>query len=100
MLSTSFGLGADQTLSWEVITANGKLVTASREETYDLYWAMSGGGPGTSGIAVSLTAKIHQANTVDGASFQFSSSNTASLDTYYAGVEAFYAYLPSLIDPV
>jgi FAD/FMN-containing dehydrogenase len=39
-LSTSFGLGADQTLEWEVVTASGKLVTASRTENEDLYWAL------------------------------------------------------------
>jgi FAD/FMN-containing dehydrogenase len=36
-LSTSFGLGADQTLSWEVVTASGRLVTASRTENLSLY---------------------------------------------------------------
>lgn len=38
-LSTNFGLGADQTLSFEVVTAGGELVTASRTENSDLYWA-------------------------------------------------------------
>lgn len=39
-LSTSFGLGADQTLSFEVVTASGELVTASKTENTDLYWAL------------------------------------------------------------
>lgn len=39
-LSTSFGLAADQTLSFEVITASGELVTASKAENADLYWAL------------------------------------------------------------
>lgn len=39
-LSTNFGLGADQTLSFEVVTAGGELVTASRTENSDLYWAL------------------------------------------------------------
>ena len=39
-LSTSFGLAADQTLEWEVVTAGGKLVTASRTQNADLYWAL------------------------------------------------------------
>lgn len=39
-ISTNFGLGADQTLSFEVVTASGKLVTASKTENTDLYWAL------------------------------------------------------------
>lgn len=39
-LSTSFGLAADQTLSFEVVTANGTFVTASKTENSDLYWAL------------------------------------------------------------
>lgn len=39
-LSTNFGLGADQTLSMEVVTASGELVTASKTQNADLYWAL------------------------------------------------------------
>lgn len=43
-LSTNFGLGADQTLEFDVVTAGGDIVKASRTENSDLYWALSGGG--------------------------------------------------------
>lgn len=39
-LSTNFGLAADQALSFEVVTAGGELVTASKTENTDLYWAL------------------------------------------------------------
>lgn len=39
-LSTNFGLAADQTLSFEVVTASGELVTASKTVNTDLYWAL------------------------------------------------------------
>lgn len=39
-LSTNFGLAADQALSFEVVTASGELVTASKTENTDLYWAL------------------------------------------------------------
>lgn len=35
---TSTGLGADNVLEWEVVLANGEIVTASRFENEDLYW--------------------------------------------------------------
>jgi len=97
-LSSNFGLGADQTLSWEIVTANGTLVNASREENSDLYWAMSGGGPGTYGVALSMTAKAHPADIVGGAAVDFAVSDTVSLDMFYAGIEAFHFHLPSLVD--
>lgn len=37
-LSSTYGLGADQTLEWEVVTADGELVVASPEQNADLYW--------------------------------------------------------------
>lgn len=39
-LSTNFGLAADQTLSFDVVTAGGELVTACKTENSDLYWAL------------------------------------------------------------
>lgn len=96
-LSTSFGLGADQTLEWEVVTAAGKLVTASRTQNADLYWALSGGGGGTYGVVVSLTAKAHPDAVVSGASLIFYSSTTTS-DNFYAAVEVFHSLLPAMVD--
>ena len=66
MLSTSFGLAADNALAYEVITASGELVTASRSENADLYWALSGGGPGTFGVVVSMTVRAHPDARVSG----------------------------------
>ncbi|ORY11333.1 putative isoamyl alcohol oxidase [Clohesyomyces aquaticus] len=59
ILSFSYGLSADQVLEWEVVTANGSLVIASPTKNADLYWALSGGGGGTYGVTLSLTAKAH-----------------------------------------
>ena len=96
-LSTTFGLGADQTLSWEVVTAEGKLITASRFENPDIYWALSGGGGGTYGVVLSLTSKAHPDNIVGGASLTFLSSSTTT-DMFYEGVATFHASLPAIID--
>lgn len=45
-VTSTFGLGADQALSLEVVTADGKLVTADPLTNQDLFWAMRGGGGG------------------------------------------------------
>ncbi|CAG8979299.1 hypothetical protein HYALB_00002422 [Hymenoscyphus albidus] len=95
-LSTNFGLAADQTLSFEVVTAAGDLVTASRTENSDLYWAMSGGGVGY-GIVVSLTVKTYPDAPVGGGTLQFTSSYTTP-DKFYEAISTFHELLPAIID--
>lgn len=68
-LSSVYGLAADNTLSFDVVLTSGRLVTASRSENQDLYWALSGGGGGTYGIVVSVTVRAHPGAKVGGASF-------------------------------
>lgn len=96
-LSTSFGLGADNVLSWDVVTANGSLVTASPTENEDLYWALSGGGGGTYGIVVSMTTKAHPDTTIGGAGLVFYASSTTA-DNFYAAVDKFHQLLPAMVD--
>lgn len=45
-ITSTFGLGADQALSIEVVTADGRAVTADPETNTDLFWALRGGGGG------------------------------------------------------
>ncbi len=47
-LASYYGLGSDQALSIEVVTADGRFVSASPNENEDLFYAMLGGGPGKS----------------------------------------------------
>jgi hypothetical protein len=93
-LSTIFGLGADNTLSFDVVTPTGQLITASRTENQDLYWALSGGGSGNYGIVVSLTVRAHPDSMVSGAEFIISASG----DKLYDVVDAFHGALPKIID--
>ena len=96
-LSSRYGLAADQTLEWEVITGSGDLVTASPTQNADLYWALSGGGGGTYGVVYSLTSKAHQDTGVSGASLSFYSEGLSN-DTYYAGITAWHRNLPKVVD--
>lgn len=96
-LASKYGMAADQTLEFEVVTANGDFVTASPTKNVDLYWALSGGGGGTFGVVTSLTSKAHTGLETSGTNLTFASSGI-SKDTYYAAVEAFHAILPALTD--
>lgn len=61
-ISRSQGLSVDNLLSADVVTANGKLVTASAEENPDLYWGIRGGG-GNFGIVTSFIFKCEEIGT-------------------------------------
>ncbi len=62
-LTGAYGLGADNLLSAQVVTANGQLVTANAEEHPDLFWGLRGGG-GNFGVVVSLEYRLHPLTTV------------------------------------
>lgn len=45
-LASKYGLGADQALSIQVVTADGRFVTADPTQNTDLFYALRGGGGG------------------------------------------------------
>lgn len=47
----------DNVLEFEVVTADGKLKTANRNENCDLFKALRGGGPSSYGVVTSVTVK-------------------------------------------
>lgn len=97
VLSTNFGLGADQTLSFEVITADGKTLTASATQNTDLYWALSGGGGGTYGVVTSMTVRAYPAQTVGGAAMQLLAASTTP-EKFAAATAKFHELMPAMID--
>lgn len=52
-LGRKYGMTVDNLVSAEVVTANGKVVTASADENPDLFWAVRGGG-GNFGIVTTF----------------------------------------------
>ena len=96
-LASKFGLAADQTLEWEVVTGDGQFLTATRENNTDLYWALSGGGGGTYGVVWSLTAKAHQDFPTAGLNLSITNENITQ-DTFYEAVGAYHTLLPTIVD--
>ncbi|KAI0902905.1 FAD binding domain protein [Ustulina deusta] len=92
-LGSTYGMGADQVLEWEVVTAKGTHLIASPQRNRDLYWALSGGGGGTYGVVLSVIVKAFEDGEVGGAFIQFSSD-----ETIWNGVEELHAQLPRIVD--
>jgi len=64
-LIRKYGMSIDNLLSAQVVTADGKVLTASASENDDLFWALRGGG-GNFGVVTSFEFQAHALTTILG----------------------------------
>jgi FAD/FMN-containing dehydrogenase len=64
-LSRKHGLSIDNLLEVDVVLADGRFVTANKQEHADLFWAVRGGG-GNFGVVTSFLFKLHPVDTIVG----------------------------------
>ncbi|KAL9573302.1 hypothetical protein ACKAV7_002987 [Fusarium commune] len=94
-MSPLYGMGADQVLSIEVVTADGRFVTVNEHQNTDLFWALCGGGGSTFGVVTSYTVKVFPKIKAATMSFSFTASNTVSYGTFWRAVRAYWKLVPT-----
>ncbi|KAI1498800.1 FAD binding domain-containing protein [Biscogniauxia marginata] len=89
-LSSMYGMAADHVLSMEVVTADGRFVTASESSNPDLFWALRGGGGSTYGVVTSMVIKAFPKISVTTMNFSLSTGRNVSVDQFWQAVRAYF----------
>ncbi len=81
-LARGAGLSCDNLLSAEVVTADGRTLSASEREHDDLFWALRGGG-GNFGVVTSLEFRLHPIAEIYGGPMFFEVDRAADVLRWY-----------------
>ena len=81
-LNGKHGLACDNLLSADVVTADARLLTASREENGDLFWGVRGGG-GNFGVVTSFEYQLHPVGPVLGGGLRYSAAEARDFLRFY-----------------
>jgi FAD/FMN-containing dehydrogenase len=81
-LMRKHGLTCDNLLSVDVITADGRLVTANDNENPDLFWGVRGGG-GNFGVVTKFKFQLHPVEQVIGGMVLYQASKAKEVFRFY-----------------
>ncbi|MCA1718668.1 MAG: FAD-binding protein [Actinobacteria bacterium] len=81
-LNGKHGLACDNLISADVVTADGRLLTARDEENEDLFWGVRGGG-GNFGVVTSFEYQLHPVGSVLGGGLRYSAAEARDFLRFY-----------------
>ncbi len=86
-LMRAHGLTCDNLLGAELVTADGRTVSASQSENPDLFWALRGGG-GNFGVVTRFEYRLHPVATVVGGLTMYPAARAGAVIRYFREVTA------------
>ncbi|KAK8058459.1 FAD-dependent isoamyl alcohol oxidase [Apiospora phragmitis] len=98
VFTSQYGMAADNVLEWEVVTPKGEHLVATPQSHQDLYWALSGGGPGTFAVVVSMVTRTYKDGIMEGATLSFDTRSTGGIEQFWNAVTAFQSSLGPVVD--
>lgn len=81
-LHAKYGLALDNVISADVVTADGRLLTANAHENEDLFWGLRGSG-GNLGVVTSLEYRLHEVGPVLGGGVFFPVAKTKEVVHFF-----------------
>jgi FAD/FMN-containing dehydrogenase len=81
-LARGRGLSCDNLLSAQVVTADGRTVTASESDNEDLFWAIRGGG-GNFGVVTEFEFRLHPVSEIYGGPIFFEAEAAGDILRFY-----------------
>lgn len=81
-LNGKHGLACDNLISVDVVTADGRLLTASEQENEDLFWGVRGGGSNF-GVVTSFEYQLHPVGPVLGGGLRYPAAEARDFLRFY-----------------
>lgn len=97
-MSGYYGMAADNIEAVNLVTADGRFITASNTSYPDLFWALRGGGASTWGVTTSLIVRAYPKMQIVASTFIYSSGGKVTADAFWNGTRKFWTMFPELAD--
>lgn len=97
-LTGSYGMGSDNFLQATVVTPQSDIIASNGHESSRIFWAIRGGGGGTSGVLKSLIVKPYPILTAVMWPLNASLHDATDISGWYKIMGGYFAKLPSLED--
>ncbi|KAM7217021.1 FAD binding domain containing protein [Rhypophila decipiens] len=88
-LTSIYGMAADHVLSMNLVTADGRFITADSKTNSDIFWAVRGGGGSTFGVVTSMVVRAFPQMKVTIMTYNMTTSSTFPPSTFWEAQRAY-----------